>query len=35
MIEHDQQELTFTIYNILFILVPLCETYEVADQEIV
>ena len=32
MIEHDQQELTYTIYKILFILVALCETYEVADQ---
>ena len=35
MIEHDQQELTYTIYNILFILVALCETYEVDDREIV
>ena len=35
MIEHDRQELTYTIYNILFILIALCETYEVADQGIV
>ena len=35
MIEHDRQELTYTIYNVLFILVALCETYdhEGDDQE--
>lgn len=35
MIEHDRQELTYTIYNVLFTLVALCETYdhEGDDQE--
>lgn len=35
MIEHDRQELTYTIYNVLFTLVALWETYdhEGDDQE--